>query len=79
MINSVMNQVGPLVAQALIYNIGGHAQRSELDKLCEPIKKLIVRHIDAKRWLEHALVADNFPSDKVENKDKMVFLQRITK
>lgn len=79
MINNVMTQVGPLVAQALIYNIGGHAQRSELDKLCEPVKKLIVRHMHAKKWLEAALLADNFPSDKVETKDKMVFLQKITK
>lgn len=67
------------MAQALVYNIGGHAQRSELEKLSEPIKRLIVRHMYAKKWLEAALLADNFPSDKVTNKDKLVFLQKITK
>jgi hypothetical protein len=79
MINNAITQVGPLVAQALIYNIGGHAQRSELERLSEPIKKLIVRHMYAKKWLEAALLADNFPSDKVTTKDKTLFLQKITK
>lgn len=78
LVNNAMGQIGPLVSQALIYNIGGHAQRSELEKLSEPIKRLIVRHMYAKKWLEAALLADNFPSDKVTTKDKMVFLQKIT-
>jgi hypothetical protein len=79
MINNAMEQLGPLLAQALIYNISGHAQRSELDRLCDPIKKLIVRHVHAKKWLKGALLMDDFPSAKVTSKDKIVFLQKITK
>jgi hypothetical protein len=79
LIENTVAQVGPLLAQALVYNIGGHAQRSELDKLCEPFKKLVVRQTHAKKWLEAALLADNFPSDKVDAKDRLVFLQKVTK
>jgi uncharacterized protein (UPF0147 family) len=68
-----------MLAQALIYNIGGHAARSELDKLSEPVKKLVVRQVNAKTWLEAALQDPNFPSDKVSDKDKQVFLQKTIK
>lgn len=68
-----------MLAQALIYNISGHAARSELDKLSEPVKKLVVRQVNTKSWFEAALLDANFPSDKVSDKDKQIFLQKIMK
>ena len=68
-----------MLAQALVYNIGGHAARSELDKLSDPVKKLVVRQVSAKAWLEAALLDSHFPSDKVSDKDKQLFLQKIMK
>jgi hypothetical protein len=68
-----------MLAQALIYNIGGNAARSELDKLSEPVKKLVVRQVHSKNWFEAALLDINFPSDKVTVKDRVVFLQKIMK
>jgi hypothetical protein len=68
-----------LLAQALIYNIGGHAARSELDKLSEPVKKLVVRQVNARTWLEAALLDPSFPSDIVSDNDKQLFLQKIMK
>lgn len=68
-----------MLAQALMYNIGGHAARSEVDKLADPLKKLIFRQAHAKKWFEAALTAENFPSDKVTASDKKVFLQKILK
>jgi hypothetical protein len=68
-----------MLAQALVYNIGGHAGRSELDKLSDPVKKLVVRQVNAKSWLEAALLDASFPSDKVSDKDKQLFLQKIMK
>jgi len=59
--------------------MGGNAARSELDKLCDPLKKLIVNQVHSKAWLQTALMADDFPSDKVTEKDKMTFLQKIMK
>ncbi|KAG4414230.1 hypothetical protein IFR04_012636 [Cadophora malorum] len=76
-IENAVSHLGPLLAQALIYNIGGHAARSELDKLSDPIKRLIVRQVHAKAWFEAALFDANFPSEKVTPKDKSVFLAKI--
>jgi hypothetical protein len=76
-IDGALQHLGPLLAQALIYNIGGHAARSELDRLSEPLKKLVVRQVHSKRWLEAALLGDDFPSDKVTVAQRKVFLQRV--
>ncbi len=79
LIDNALQHLGPLLTHALIYNIGGHAARSEIDKLSGPIKKLVVRQLNAKRWFEAALFGDNFPSDKVGEEEKRVFLQKIVK
>lgn len=76
-IDSAFQHLGPLLAQALIYNIGGSASRSELDKLSEPLKKLVVRQVRSKSWLEAALLGDGFPSDKVTAAQRKTFLQKV--
>lgn len=78
-ITNALQHLGPLLAQALIYNIGGAAARSELDKLSDPLRKLVVSQVRAKSWLEAALIDGNFPSDKVDQKEKMVFLTKVMK
>ncbi|KAJ8064622.1 hypothetical protein OCU04_006949 [Sclerotinia nivalis] len=76
-ITNALQHLGPLLSQALIYNIGGAAARSELDKLSDPLRKLVVSQVRAKSWLEAALMDGNFPSDKVDQKEKMVFLTKV--
>jgi hypothetical protein len=76
-LTSILQHFGPLLAQALIYNIGGHAARSELDKLSEPIRKLVIRHPQVKGWLEGALYADTFPSQNVSEQEKKVWLMKV--
>lgn len=78
-IESVLQHLGPMLAEALIYNISGHASRSELEKLFDPLKKLVTRQVRSKSWFEAALLGDNFPSDKVTVKERGVFLQKIMK
>lgn len=75
----MLEQLGPLIANALIYNISGNAARSELDKICDPLKKLIIRHVAAKAWLRNALSSESFTSNKVSENDKNVFFQKIMK
>jgi hypothetical protein len=79
LIDNALQHLGPLLTQALIYNIGGHAARSELDKLSDPVKKLVVRQVNSKRWFEAALFGESFPSDKVGEGEKRVFLQKIVR
>jgi hypothetical protein len=50
-----MTHLGPLLARSLVRNFAGHAARSELDKLCEPLKKLVVTRVEAQGWLQLAL------------------------
>ncbi|KAG9232755.1 armadillo-type protein [Amylocarpus encephaloides] len=76
-VDSVLLHLGPVLAEALIFNIGGRSARSDLDKLSDPLKKLVVRQVHAKSWLESALTGANFPSDKVGVKDRLIFLQKI--
>ncbi|KAK4217330.1 armadillo-type protein [Rhypophila decipiens] len=80
LVASVMQDVGPLVAQTLMDNIGGNAARSELDKLSDPLKKLIVNHVHAQQWLQAALFRDDFPGNKTKTlgpEDKMLFLKKV--
>lgn len=76
-ISNVMQHLGPLLAKALVYNIGGNASRSELDKLSEPLRKLVVAQVRSKSWLDVALHDDAFENDKVTLKDKSLFLQKV--
>ena len=68
-----------MIAAAVVYNISGNAARSELDKVCDPLRKLVVRHLAAKSWLQSALFSDNFASDRVKDAEKTAFLQKIIK
>lgn len=76
-LTSILQHFGPLLAQALVYNIGGHAARSELDKLSEPVRKLVIRHPQVKGWLEGALYAETFPSQNVGEQEKKVWLMKV--
>jgi hypothetical protein len=78
-INSAIEHLGPLLAKALIYNIGGNASRSELDKLSEPLRKLVASQLHSKSWLDSALRGDAFDGEKVAMKDRLVFLQKVMK
>jgi len=74
-----MQHLGPLLAKALIFNIGGNASRSELDKISEPLKKLVVSQLQSKNWLDAALGEDVFDGAKITTKDRQVFLQKVMK
>ena len=72
-----MDHLGPLFAQTLVQNIGGNAARSELDKLSEPLKKLVTQQVRAQAWLEQALLHESFPSTLVTAEEKIVFLKKV--
>lgn len=76
-INAAMEHLGPLISQTLIQNIGGNAARSELDKLSDPLKKLVTSQVRSKQWLEQALFDPSFPGQQVGNDEKSTFLRKI--
>jgi hypothetical protein len=78
-LKQAMETLGPLLAQSLARNIGGRASRSELDKLSEPIKRLVSRYPSAKDWLQSGLNHSSFPSDKVTLQQKSLFVKKIVR
>lgn len=76
-LDEAMSHFGPQLSQSLMQNIGGRAARSDLDKLSDPLKKLVVQHVNASKWLEAALNDPSFPSDKVSSQDKGLFLKKL--
>ncbi|KAI1384480.1 ARM repeat-containing protein [Hypoxylon trugodes] len=76
-INNATVYLGPKLSEALIHNFGGKAARSELNKLCDPLKKLITQHVNARQWLQDALQGPSFPSELVTAEDKELFLKKI--
>jgi hypothetical protein len=78
-ISAAMEHFGPLVSRTLIFQVGGNAARSEVDRLCDPLKKLVVNQKHAQNWLEQALFDDDFPSTKVSPEEKRAFLRKILK
>lgn len=58
-------------------NIGGSAARSELEKLCDPLKKLVSHHAKAKSWVEQGLFDPTFPAQHISDRDRTVFLKKI--
>ncbi|KAH6661262.1 armadillo-type protein [Truncatella angustata] len=76
-VDSAIGHLGPILAHTLVQNIGGKASRSELDKISDPLKKLVVQHARAKQWLEAALNDASFPSDKVSAGDKALFVKKV--
>lgn len=72
-----MDTLGPLLCKSLVRNIGGNASRSELDRITEPLKKVIFRHSKAQEWLLRGIHDDAFPSDKVSVENKVLFVKKI--
>ncbi|KAK1537189.1 uncharacterized protein CCOS01_02509 [Colletotrichum costaricense] len=76
-IDHAIAQLGPLLAQSIVRNIGGTASRSELDRLSEPLKKMVSNQAKARNWLEQALSDPSFPSQQLAGDEKAVFLKKI--
>ena len=72
-----MSTLGPMLSKCLARNMGGAAFRSELDKLSEPLKKLVTRHRFAKDWLLSAFEDSSFPSSKVTPEQKVLFVRKV--
>lgn len=75
--NNATEHLGPVLAQSLIRNIGGTASRSELDKLSDPLKKIVVHNPRSKDWLEAALLDSSFPKSEASEEDKSMFLKKV--
>ncbi|KAK4238590.1 hypothetical protein C8A03DRAFT_33405 [Achaetomium macrosporum] len=80
-LSAAMSHLGPLLARSLVSNISGHAARSELDKLSEPLKKLVTTQVEAQGWLQQALLDDSLfgagAAERVGREEREMFLRRV--
>ncbi|KAI4715673.1 ARM repeat-containing protein [Aureobasidium sp. EXF-10727] len=75
---SVLGAFAAPLSRALIFNIGGLAQRSEIESLCKPLRALVFSQPGlAKQHLEDALLDAGFPSTNVGEKEKRVFVAKV--
>ncbi|KAL7918504.1 ARM repeat-containing protein [Trichoderma austrokoningii] len=72
-----MDTLGPLLTQSLARNIGGNALRSELDRLSEPLRKLVVNYPMSRDWLQSSLDHSSFPSQRVTPEQKSLFVKKV--
>lgn len=79
MVDSILHQYGPQVTQVIIHNIGGEAARSELEILADPLRKMVFAQPSAKQWISDALFGSAFPSSKVSDGEKRIWLQQVIK
>lgn len=76
-ISLASSHLGPTLTQTLVRSVGGNASRSELDKLSEPLKKLVSNHASARAWIEQSLYDPSFPGHHLSHEDRALFLKKI--
>ena len=73
----MMQTLGPMLCQALAKNIGGHASRSELGKLSEPIKKLVSCYPQSREWLDSAFGSLEADGSNTTAAERSLFVKKI--
>ncbi|KAA8911147.1 armadillo-type protein [Sphaerosporella brunnea] len=76
-VDSITAGCSPRLVEKLCWSLGGGCQRSEVDSIAEPLRKLVTRHVRCKSWLTEALKPAGFPTANVNEKDKRLFVEKI--
>ncbi|KAI9890239.1 MAG: hypothetical protein M1814_004401 [Vezdaea aestivalis] len=71
-----MTAIGPGLSGVLIEGIGGGCARSMIDVLSGPLKRLVARHPQSRKWLEDALKT-GLRAVKAGEAQKRVFLAKV--
>ncbi|KAL8922875.1 MAG: hypothetical protein Q9172_003381 [Xanthocarpia lactea] len=77
LVDSILVQYGPQVTQAIINNIGGDAARSELENWTNPLRQMVSTEVRSRQWISEALSSPTFPSSKVDDAQKKLFLEQV--
>lgn len=65
-LGEIVNHFAPAIAAALMRQVAGLAQRSELDALCKPLRAFVFSVPNARRYLEEAVVSDEADAQFVQ-------------
>lgn len=69
--------LNPSLALALVIQISGQAQRSELDSLAKVLRSFVQTQVRAKTLLEQALAAPEVQGSKASDSEKRTFAQKV--
>ncbi|KAI5790105.1 armadillo-type protein [Geopyxis carbonaria] len=75
--DEIVNACGPKLAEKLAWGLGGGCQRSEIEIMTEPLRKLVFRQVKAKSWLLAALAKDGISGPNVSVTDKRLFVDKV--
>lgn len=75
--NQIMEMYGPRFVACLMRQIGGQAQRSDLDFLCEPLKALLLHQRNVQKWLQEGIASDSLQNPNVSSDDRQKFLRQL--
>ncbi len=76
-IAQVMASFGPKLVFTLVQQIGGKANRSDLDILCEPLKALLLHQSGTQVWMQQALSDDRFHGQRLDMEGRAKFLRHL--
>lgn len=76
-LSALISQSGPALVRTLVFNFGGNASRSELDRLVQPFRKVVASRVEARKWIEKALFDEQFPSQRVNSQSKNTFAAQV--
>ncbi|KAL8972694.1 MAG: hypothetical protein Q9183_000412, partial [Haloplaca sp. 2 TL-2023] len=79
LVDNILHRYGAQVTQVIVFGIAGDVPRSEIEALIEPLRKLAFAQSRAKQWISDALFSSTFPSSKITEAEKRVWLQQIIK
>jgi len=76
-VEEITQGCGPRLVERLCWGLGGGCQRSEVDTLTEPLRKLVTRSVRCKTWLTEALRPSGFPTQNTSDTDKKLFVEKV--
>lgn len=74
-VDEITTTYGPQFGLALMLQVGGLAQRSELDVLCDPLRAMLMNQKSAQSWISAGLMNEMFPNKNITTEQKTKFMR----
>ncbi|KAB2576968.1 Importin-beta [Lasiodiplodia theobromae] len=76
-LDQVFEALGAILVKVLVFNIAGEAQRTSLEEVTLPLRRIITKHPRVSTWIDEALNAPDFPAPKVPEKERQWFKRMV--
>lgn len=76
-LDQIFEALGAVLVKVLVFNIAGEAQRTSLDEVTDPLRRIVTKNPRTSSWVEAALAAPDFPAPKVPDKERQWFRRMV--